>query len=196
MPMPIKLRGLVSLAAVLCGLAAPSQAQPATEQLIAPIPPTFKLAGRVPHDGAKVQVFLPANETIENWSEEIVVIVYPNKGSLSDPMAILRSIEKTWIEACKESKPISILPGKSNGYATATMLVQCPLLAVTGKPEAGLVHAIKGNDNLYIIQKNARYLPTHDQVKEMVRYMGTVRVCDSRAPDHPCPNPTGQGAKQ
>lgn len=164
-----------------------SQAQPAGERLIAPIPSTFKLVGQVPHDGAKIEVFVPANETIENWSEQITTQVRFNMASRTDLTALLHVIEQKWIEACKESPPITILPGKTNGYATASMLMQCPRLPSTGKPEASLVHAIKGTDNLYLIQKNTRIPLDRDRVKEMVRYMGTVTVCDSRTSEHPCP---------
>ena len=26
-----------------------------------------------------------------------------------------------------------------------------------------------------------------DRIKQMIRYMGSVKVCDDRAPEHPCP---------
>ncbi len=88
-----------------------SQAQPAGERLIAPIPSTLKLAGQVPHDGAKIEMFVPANETIENWSEQIATQVRFNMASRTDLTALLHVIEQKWIEACKESPPITILPG-------------------------------------------------------------------------------------
>jgi hypothetical protein len=185
-PLSTNMARLLLLAAVFCGLAAPLHAQPAAERLIAPIPPTFKLAGEPAHNGAKIQVFLPANETIDNWSEQIATTIYVNKGQ-ADPAAVLRSIEKTWIAACKDSDPITILPGKTNGYMTATMLMQCPKFANTGKPEAGFVHAIAGNDHFYLVQKSAHTVFDRDRIKEMIRYMGTVTVCDGRTPDHPCP---------
>lgn len=172
---------------LLASTARLSYAQPAGERLIVPIPAAFKPAGQVPHDGAKIELFVPANETIENWSEQIATQVRFNMASRTDLTALLHVIEKKWIEACKESPPITILPGKTNGYATGSMLMQCPRLPSTGKPEASLVHAIKGTDNLYLIQKNTRTPLDRERVKEMVRYMGTVTVCDSRAPDHPCP---------
>ena len=94
--MPIKPSRLLVLAAALCGLAEPSLAQAANEQLIALIPPDFKFAGQLPRDDVKMQVFVPANETIQNWSEQIVTQVRPNPQSV-DAVEVLHSIEKLWI---------------------------------------------------------------------------------------------------
>ena len=171
---------------LLASAALPSHAQPAGERLIVPIPPTFKLAGQIPHDGATIEVFVPANETMENWSEQIATQVRFNMAARTDLVALLHVVEQIWMDDCKESPPITILPVKTNGYATATMLMQCPRLASTGKPEGSLFHAIKGTDNLYLVQKNTRTVLDRDKIKEMVRYMGTVTVCDSRTPEHPC----------
>lgn len=179
---------LVLVAAMLCGLAGPLRAQPATEHLLAPIPPTFELAAQPQHDGMTIKVYLPAGETTQNWTEQIVVQVILNKGGVGDPVGLLRTIEKGWIETCKQSTPEKILPGTTNGYPTATMLLACPRSAVTGKAETGLLHAIQGGDNFYLVQKNARYVPSQDQLREMMRYMATVSLCDDRSADHPCPN--------
>ena len=195
--MSIKPSHLVILTAVLCGLAAPSRAQPAQstgEQLIAPIPPEFKFAGRLPRDGAQIRVYFPVNQTEEDWTEQLVTMIYLNQRS-GDPVSVLHAMEKAWKEACKDSDPIKILPGKTNGYTTATTLLKCPLMPATGKPETGLVHVIKGNDNTYLVQRNARHLFKPDEVKQLIRYMGTVAVCDSRTPDHPCKKQPGPDAK-
>jgi hypothetical protein len=183
----VALRRLALLAMALCCLAGPSWAQRVGEQLLAPIPPTFKLAAQPQYTGVTIKVYLPANETTQDWTEQITVQVFRDKGGGGDPMDALRTIEKTWLASCKESKPIHILAGKTNGYATASMLLLCPLIAAIGKPEAGMLHVIRGNDHFYLVQKNARYIPSHEQVTEMVRYMATVSLCDDRGADHPCP---------
>lgn len=98
-----------------------------------------------------------------------------------------RSIDAAWRKTCQEAEPATILPDKSNGYVTATLLLKCPLLSTTGRPEMGLTHLIAGADNFYMIQRNTRHLSNPDQTKQMIRYMATTKVCDDRAPDHPCP---------
>jgi hypothetical protein len=91
---------------------------------------------------------------------------------------------------CKDNAgPARILPGKSNGYATATMMTRCAQGPDTGKPETMLFHAIKGTDNLYLVIRSAHYEATADQVKQWIRFVGSVRICDDRTPDHPCRKP-------
>lgn len=184
--MTLETRSLAAVAVALCCLAGPTQAQSAAEHLLAPIPPEFAYAGQPPHPRAKIQVYLPTGQTIEGWKDQLAVTTYPNQRG-ADPMAAAQSIDAVWRKNCPSAEPATILPGRSNGYATATFLLKCPQLPATGKPETGLTHLIAGGDNFYMIQRNTRYLPTADQIKQEIRYMGSVKVCDDRSPDHPCP---------
>lgn len=184
--MTVRLAHLALLAATLCGLAGPSRAQSTVEHLVAPIPPEFKYAGQPAHPRAKILIYLPAGQTIEAWTEQLTVTTYANQRN-GDPVAAARSIDNQWRGTCKEAEPATILPGRSNGYATATLLLKCPLLSDTGKSEASLTHLIQGSDNFYMLQRNTRYQPSADRIKQMIRYMGSVKVCDDRAPEHPCP---------
>jgi hypothetical protein len=186
MTMTFKSPPLLVLAAALCFLAGPTQAQAADEHLVAPIPPEFTFAGQPAHPRAKIMVYLPAGQAIETWTEQLIVTTYANQRG-ADPAGAARAIDATWRKACKEAEPATILAGKSNGYATATLLLKCAQLSGTDKPEASLTHLIAGTDNFYMIQRNTRHLPAADEIKQMIRYMGTVKACDDRAPDHPCP---------
>jgi hypothetical protein len=172
--------------AALCFLAGSAQAQSTAEHLIAPIPPEFKYAGQPAHPRAKIQIYLPAGQTIEKWTEQLTVMTYADQHN-ADPAAVARSIDAAWRKTCAAAEPAKILPGKSNGYATATLLLTCPRLPTTDKPETGLTHLIAGADNFYMIQRNTRHLSSPDETKQMIRYMATVKVCDGRTPDHPCP---------
>lgn len=181
----------MALALALCGLAGPSPAQPQAEHLIAPMPEGFKVLGKDTRaDGAVTEIWQPIGQTDKNWTEQIAIRTLPNKAAGSDPVALLQAIDKQMPTGCKDSAaPARILPGKTNGYATATMLTRCAQGPDTGKPESMLFHAIKGTDNLYLVIRAAHFEATGDQVKQWIRYVGSVRLCDDRNDDHPCRKP-------
>jgi len=74
-----------------------------------------------------------------------------------------------------------------NGYDAASILLRCPLLASTGKPETTMLTAIKGNDSFYVVQRAVRSVPTAQQFETMKKYIESVSVCDSRLPTRACP---------
>ncbi len=104
-----------------------------------------------------------------------------------EPAQLLRALDAVTAKDCKDHAPITILPGRVNGYATATTYYKCPLDAASGKPESSVIHVIGGTDKNYMILQVARALLTHDQIKQMIAYLGTVKLCDTRSPEHPCP---------
>lgn len=179
------------LALALCGSAGPSAAQSQAEHLIAPTPEGFKFLGKDTRaDGAVTEIWQPIGQTDKNWTEQIAIRTMPNKAAGSDPVALLQVIDKQMATACKDSPtPARILPGKSNGYGTATMMTRCAQGPDSGKPESALFHVIKGTANLYLVIRAAHFEATGDQVKQWIRYVGSVRLCDDRTPDHPCSKP-------
>ena len=64
-------------------------------------------------------------------------------------------------------KPASIPTGKANGYNASMMMLHCPLLAATGKPETTMFRAIKGNDSFYVVQRAVRSTASPDQVEKI-----------------------------
>jgi hypothetical protein len=85
------------------------------------------------------------------------------------------------------STPASVMSGKVNGYEAATMLLRCPRLAATSRPETTMFRAIKGQGSLYLVQRAIRSVGTPDEVERMKRYLGEVSVCEAESLDHPCP---------
>lgn len=174
------------LGLALCVLAGPSRAQALAERLIAPLPPDYRLAHRVQGPGSTIEIFRPPGQGDDNWSNQLTLQTSKDKVR-ADPAEVLRSIDKTFASSCREPAAGTIAAGKVNGYTTATTLLKCPLVTPTGKPEASLIHAIAGSDHLYIVHQSLRHAPAPDELKQMIRYLGTVTVCDGRTPDHPCP---------
>ncbi|MEI6203317.1 MAG: hypothetical protein WCP68_15310 [Enhydrobacter sp.] len=174
------------LALMLCGWPWLSHAQAPAERLIAPVPPDYRPAGKVSAPGSIVEIFRPPGQTDDNWTNQLMVQTSRDRVK-ADPSDVLRGIEKTFAASCAEPEPATIAPGKVNGYATATTLFKCPRVTATGKPETSLVHAIAGNDHMYIVHQAMRRAHTPDELKQMIRYLGTVTGCDDQASGHPCP---------
>jgi hypothetical protein len=172
----------------------PAQAQLKDENLLAPLPTGFKLGYQGSNKGLVMQEFVPANETVENWSEMVTAQIFLGRRDL-DGVRALGLIEEGWIKACPASKPNAIMAAKVNGYAAWNLFLQCPLLANTGKPETTFFRAVKGNDSFYIVQRAARAVPGQAQLTKMNQYLDTTTVCDTRTSDHPCPDLKGQGFK-
>ena len=96
-------------------------------------------------------------------------------------------MQKQWSDGCKGSTSTAVATGKVKGYESASVLLSCPLLASTGKPETAMIKAIKGNDSFYVVQRAVRSVPTPERLETMKKYVEEVSVCDSRLSSVPCP---------
>jgi len=179
------------LALVLCSLAGALQAQSEAEHITAPTPEGFKDLGKDTRaDGAVTQIWLPPGQSERFWTDQIVVRTLPNKAAGADLTAAMHSVEKHVAAACKGTASAPrIVPGTSNGYPTATMMMRCAKGPDNGDPETALIHMIKGTDHLYLVMRSAHYDATPEQVKQWILYIGSVRVCDDRTAEHPCRKP-------
>jgi len=180
------------LGSFFCFAAAPSQAQLKGENLIVTPPAGFKVGYKGTNNGMNMMEWVPAGETVQNWSEMVTVQIFNKRADL-DPAQFLGRLQQQWLTACQGSKPASILTGKANGYTASMMMLHCPLLAATGKPETTMFRAIKGNDSFYVVQRAVRAAASADQVEKMKQYLGEVSVCQAGSSQHPCPALTPLG---
>ena len=184
--------GVIKAATLACFVCAiplsPSAlAQLKNENLLELMPSGFKVGYQTSHDGMNMQEWVPEGETVENWSEMVTTQIFLGRKNL-DTAQFLNAIGQRWLKDCAGSKPDTIHTGNANGYPVSMLLLQCPLNPQTGKPEVTLFRAIKGNDSFYIVQRAVRSVPTKDQLAKMAQFLGSVNVCDTRAPEHPCPD--------
>lgn len=179
-------RAAICLALSLFIGAGPSLAQFKGENLLVTMPSGFKVGFQDSKNGMNMQEWVPAGETVQNWSEMVTVQVFLKRTDL-DPAKMLQSIQKQWQEACKGSTATPITVDKVNGYPASTTLLRCPLLAATGKPETTMFRAIKGNDSFYMVQRAVRATATPEQLDRMKQYLDKVSLCDSRSAASPCP---------
>lgn len=177
----------VGLALVVCTTAGAVQAQQLkNENLLVGMPQGFKLGFKESKNGMNMQEFVPAAETVQNWTEMVTVQVFLSRKDLQ-PASFLGAMQQQWAGSCKGSTATPVASGKVNGYAAASILLRCPLVVSTGKPETTMLTAIKGNDSFYVVQRAVRSVPTPAQFETMKKYIESVSVCDSRLPSRPCP---------
>jgi hypothetical protein len=144
------------------------------------------MGSQTSHDHTTTLQWVKESESVQNWTEMVTVQVERGNHGMT-PHQILQSTSTKWLSTCKGSAAKDILDGEVNGYPVAMLLVRCPLVTSTGKPETAMFRVIKGDDALYSIQKTFRFEPSNDQLGQIMKYLGTVKVCDPRKTAHPCP---------
>jgi len=184
MPTRLTIAGVV----VLLGLVgSPAQAQLKGENLIISPPAGFMVGYSDTKNFVSLTEWVPSNETVHNWSEMVTVQVFSRRADLN-PVPFLRTLQGQWLAACPASTPASVMSDKVNGYEAATMLLRCPRVVATSRPETTMFRAIKGNGSLYLVQRAIRSTGTPDEVERLKRYLAEVSVCEAGSRDHPCPD--------
>jgi len=162
----------VGLAALVALGAAPAWSAFQDENLLTVIPNGFKIGKQ--------------GETVLDWTRMITVQVFRNI-KRGDPNQFAQGVRAMWLSACPGSEVIKIKDGAENGYPFAVWQFTCPNNPQTGKPENMYTKVIGANDALYSVQYAYRSELTKDVIPPTMAYLGSVRVCDTRLPDRPCP---------
>lgn len=181
------LRHRLALAAVvaLSTVATPAAAQLVNENLLVTVPKGFKAGHQARNGQQAINEFVPAGETVDNWSEMVTVQIFFNRRDLS-PAQFRARIESGWTKACSGGAAQSVSAAPENGYPALMWKLTCPRNPATGKPENTWFKAIAGQDSFYVVQKAFRSEPTAQQAGEAMAYLNKISVCDSRRKDRPC----------
>ena len=176
---------LFTAAALSLAVAATSHAQLKNENLLVTMPDGFKVGHSASRNGMDMQEWVPSGETVQNWTEMVTAQVFRNRPDI-DPGRYQAEMSKLWAKACPGAVVGQVVTGTTNGYASASLSLRCPLLASTGKPEVAVIKAIKGRDSFYVVQRAVRSEPTPAKLDQMKQYLDKVSVCDTRLADRPC----------
>lgn len=129
--------------------------------------------------------WVPLSEKVEDWSELVTVSEYKMSPTINQAR-FLEGIATGWLRQCPETPAPHLYTGQTNGYPVSMMLLACPRLGATGKPETTAFRAIQGTELLYVVQRAFRGPPTKERVAATMQYLGTVTVCDQSKAGHPC----------
>jgi hypothetical protein len=155
------------------------------ENLLFSPPKDFKVGFQSSHDNRLMTEFVPSAETVENWTQMLTVQIY--RGATVDAATFLQGVGKRYMEACSGTTAKGIYTGQVNGYVVSMLVLKCPMNPGTGKPETTAFRLIKGKDALYSVQRAWRAVPSDQDLDDVTHALGKVTVCDTRAPEHPCP---------
>jgi hypothetical protein len=158
------------------------------ENLLFSPPKDFKIGYQAMHDGRLITEWVPAPETVQDWTQMLTVQIF--RGATVDAATFLQDVGKRYMNDCPgtTAKGKSIYTGQVNGYVVSMLLLQCPTNPHTGKPETTAFRVIKGKDALYSVQRAWRAVPSDQDVANVMQALAKVTVCDTRTPEHPCPS--------
>ena len=183
------MRMLKLAAPILVGFmatAARGQSLVDAENLLFSPPSDFKIGFQSDRDNRLMTEWIPAAETVEDWTQMLTVQIY--RGVAVGAASFLSSVGKRYMDACPGINSKGLSTAQANGYAVSMMVLKCPKNPATGKPETTAFRVIKGNDALYLVQRAWRANPSDTDLDDVMHSLSLVTVCDTRAPDHPCPS--------
>src|SRR5277367_187410 len=101
-----------------CGSAAASaQTSLEAENLLFSPPKDFKIGFQSSHDNRMMTEFVPASETVEDWTQMLTVQIY--RGATTDPATFVQGVGKRYIDACAGTTAKGIFTGQVNGYVVS-----------------------------------------------------------------------------
>jgi hypothetical protein len=182
-------RILKSAALIIAGCATASalgQSLIDAENLLFAPPKVFKVGSQSNRDNHLMTEWIPATETVEDWTQMLTVQIY--RGAAVEAATFLQSLGKRYMDACAGTTAKGIFTGQINGYVVSMLVLKCPKNPGTGKPETTAFRVIKGTDALYSVQRAWRSIPTDQELDDAMHALAKVTVCDTRAANHPCPS--------
>ena len=181
-----KVLGLVAVLCLTAGTAGAADA-PSGESLLMPPPDGFKIGYAVGDAQFRMTEFVPAKETVENWSQMVTQQVFVGRGG-ADPEVIQQKLLERWKTACAGGSGERLDGEALNGYRSSLWSFACPRNPATGKPEVVWIKVISGTDSGYVAQYAFRQIETPERRQLALDYIARVNLCDTRTAEHPCPS--------
>jgi hypothetical protein len=138
----------------------------------------FKIGFQSNHDNRLMTEWVPAAETVEDWTQMLTVQIY--RGAKVDAATFLQGVGKRYMDACPGTSAKGIYTGQVNGYVVSMLLLKCPKNPGTGKPGTTAFRVIKGKDALYSVQRAWRAVLSDQDVDDVMHTLAKVTVCDTR----------------
>ena len=157
------------------------------ENLLAALPDGYKVGFQQKKGSAQITEMVPANETVQGWTEMVTVQVFNGMTGVTPDQFRDRMVQM-WSGACANAVAGPATQAVENGYQIAFWMMSCPLNKDTGKPETTWFKAIQGHDSFYVVQKAFKFDPSKDQIVQWTRYLKKVAVCDTRLKARACPS--------
>jgi hypothetical protein len=155
------------------------------ETLLVSLPKGYKVGYQNKTPQGTISEMVPADETVENWTEMVTVQIFLNLRDVT-PAQYRERMQRMWGTACSGSEFAKVKDGVENGYAALTWMQKCPVNPHSGKLEMTWLKAVQGRDSFYLVQKVFKFEPSEEQRREWGKFLDGVRVCDTRLQDRRC----------
>lgn len=161
------------------------------ENLLQTWPTDFKIGDQQKKDHVSMTEMVPKNESVENWTQMVATQIFHGIASPDFYDAYKAGVESTFKKACDstESVPFPSLDGVENGYPVHLWMQFCRYEDSRKPPEVTLFKYIRGRDASYVVQWASHSEPTKQEFQQRMRYLASVRVCDTRHEENPCTKP-------
>ena len=164
------------------------------ETLLLEPPPAWVRVSQEVDDKFRLAEFIPVSQETDEWQDKIF-IESNSLLPLPDPILFLEAMGREIKTECDGTSDANVYSGVENGYETSVRLLICNKNRNSARGEVTLIKAIRGNDNFYVISRARRSevlqtdsSPLPDkEMGEWSLYMRSVKLCDTRDANHPCP---------
>lgn len=161
-----------------------------TEQLMFAPPPGWVQVHQSRQGGIYSDVFVPPGQTLERWSEMLVMQVWPPGKT---PDVLLEEFTANVRKGCPQANPGPVQLGSVNGYLAGFRALNCPVNQATQRGEASFFYVVAGKQAVYVAQR-AWNLPPNTGIPKDVgdranTYLRGIFPCDVADNRHPCGKP-------
>jgi hypothetical protein len=161
------------------------------ENLLTTMPAGYKVDFQQRKGNMLMTEMVPVSESVGNWTEMVTVQIFYGLKNVT-PEQFKKRMEGLWQGSCPNGTSKAIAHGAERGYPTGMWVMFCPLNTGSGKPEITWFKAIQGADSFYVVQKAYKFVPSNEQESNLVGYLQSISVCDSRVPVRACPKVKAQ----
>lgn len=165
-----------------------------TEVLMLVPPPGWELAMNQRNDQMFVIQYVPPGQSVDNWREMVQAQIFFGVVDLA-PTEFLDNMHALYADACQGVRAEPNQLTYDFGYATSQRVLACGRNAHDNLGGVSMFKAIQGRESLYAITRAWRgpaYNPSNlpvstETLAAWADFFTSIRLCDNRNPNAPCP---------
>jgi hypothetical protein len=149
----------------------------AADQISSPALPGFVVGHEAANDEQAIREEVPAGETVQAWTRMVTTQRFGGAATRVTPVDFLANMVTNLQGACPGASNSRVITGTRGGRPTAQMRAFCPLFSRTGQPEAFIILAIAGAEDLHVKQVAFRRVPTAADIAWGEGVLAAVEYC-------------------
>ncbi len=146
------------------------------ESLVMPIPPGLHLVTKSQNRDTKLFEWVGPGETASSWREMLTLAILKGLGKAT-PAQIEAGLTRRWLEACPDTWRSAVVNGREHGHAFSFWLLSCLQNPKTGSREITWFKAIQGRQDIFLVQRAFKVMPTDSKFAALTNHFKSVQVC-------------------